>query len=188
MQYSCTFALRTSGGLWVCAKVFRSFMPFFRQFIAYLMIAVCFNTAIGVPLHAAEHLKGGMVQGGGQVGSAAASSAAAHTAAQGGSTVAGNASRVVTQAMVEAGIYGQIQADASSGLVAPSEAQPEGGPETAAELCAVCAAYGQSIADFVIWPAAPPVAHTSSAIIAFDAPPPGAAVQWPYSARDPPRA
>lgn len=130
-------------------------MPFFRQFIAFLMIAVCFNTAIGVPLHAAEHLK---------------------------------ASRVVTQALVEARTDAQTEVDAQSSVVASRGALPEGKSDASAESCAVCAAYSQSVADFVIWPAAPPGAQTCSLVSAFDAPPPGAAVQWPYSARDPPRA
>jgi hypothetical protein len=146
-------------------------MPFFRQFITYLMIAVFFNTAIGVPLHAAEHVKN----------AGAARQAAWLAAAQGANASGG-------QSLTDAGSSGfvvQDLAQAPDGDAA--DTRPD--PHAPAESCAVCVAHAHQATAFVIWPMAPPaVPATSSDLPFYVSPGVTAAGHWPFAARDPPRA
>jgi hypothetical protein len=146
-------------------------MPFFRQFVTYLMIAVFFNTAIGVPLHAAEHLKNG----------GTARQAAWLATAQGAGASAG-------QSPADAGSSGVVVQDLAQ---APDRdaAEPRPDPHAPVESCAVCAAHTHQATAFVIWPMAPPaVPATSSDLPFYVSPAVAAAGQWPFAARDPPRA
>jgi hypothetical protein len=157
-------------------------MPFFRQFIAYLMIAVFFNTAIGVPLHAAEHVKN----------AGAARQADMRAAGQGAGQVAAQAAAQAAASAPSSSELAELTTlfaqDASEVL---GRDTPDTRPDahTAAESCAVCASLNLLVTAFVIWPTAPPVVPAAFAVpSSYVSPAFAAAGQWPFAARDPPRA
>lgn len=165
-------------------------MPFFRQFIVYLMIAVFFNTAIGVPLHAAEHLKGGIGVGQGLArtgsldGLGGVSGSGLNGIGPGGSGLNGSGASRPSDL---GGLFNQTQESSLTSDRSAPDTRPD--PDTAAESCAVCAAHNLHATAFVIWPTAPPAAPASLCDLPSYVSPGIAAVgQWPFAARDPPRA
>ena len=165
-------------------------MPFFRQFIVYLMIAVFFNTAIGVPLHAAEHLKGGIGVGQGLArtgsldGLSGVSGSGLNGSGPGGSGLNGSGASRPSDL---GGLFNQTQESSLTSDRSAPDTRPD--PHTAAESCAVCAAHNLHATAFVIWPTAPPAAPASLCDLpSYVSPEIAAAGQWPFAARDPPRA
>ncbi|NYE22178.1 hypothetical protein [Pigmentiphaga litoralis] len=164
-------------------------MPFFRQFIAYVMIAVFFNTAIGVPLHAAEHLKSGNGAGQGlaRAGSLDGGSGSGGSGLNGSGSGGGLNGSSPNRPSNLGGLFDQAQESSlASGRSAP-DTRPD--PHTAAESCAVCAAHHLHATAYVIWPAAPPAAPASLCDLpSYVSPEIAAAGHRPFAARDPPRA
>ena len=159
-------------------------MPFFRQFIAYVMIAVFFNTAIGVPLHAAEHLKGGI--GVGQGLARTGSLDGLGGSGSGGSGGGLNGSSPSRPSNL-GGLFDQAQESSLASDRSAPDTRPD--PHTAAESCAVCAAHNLHATAYVIWPAAPPAAPASLCDLpSYVSPEIAAARHRPFAARDPPRA
>ena len=156
-------------------------MPFFRQFIAYVMIAVFFNTAIGVPLHAAEHLKSG--NGAGQGTGQGVARAGSLDGGSGGGLNGSSPSRPSNLG----GLFDQAQESSLASDRSAPDTRPD--PHTAAESCAVCAAHHLHATAYVIWPAAPPAAPASLCDLpSYVSPEIAAAGHRPFAARDPPRA
>ena len=168
-------------------------MPFFRQFIAYVMIAVFFNTAIGVPLHAAEHLKrgNGAGQGTGQGVARAGSLDGGSGSGLNGSSSGGSGNGLNGSSPSRPSNLGGLFDQAQESSLASDRSAPDTrrDPHTAAESCAVCAAHHLHATAYVIWPAAPPAAPASLCDLpSYVSPEIAAAGHRPFAARDPPRA
>lgn len=169
-------------------------MPFYRQLAVYLMIAVFFNTAIGVPLHAAEHVKGAgaWVQGNPRAGVQAAGQGAARGAAQAATQAAAQvAAQAAAQATPSSELAELTTPSPNAALPALERETPDSRPDahTTAESCAVCAAHTHQATAFVIWPMAPPAAPAWLCDLpSYVSPDIAEAGQWPFAARDPPRA